>query len=240
MRSIIWALRLMLFYAALIPVTIIISTCGWICAPLPDLYCYKIITSWSRFFIWWVKITCGLNYEVINRDMLPKAPYVVLCNHQSMWETIFMQVLLPPQSWVLKRELLWIPFFGWGLALIKPIAINRSSNNAVKDTLEKGVQRISQGRCVVFYPEGTRVAPGEQRKYSRSGAALAIAANVPVVPIAHNAGNFWPRGPWVKHPGTITVSIGPVIATATQDATKVTALANAWIDQAKQQMIPAG
>lgn len=240
MTRIFWGLRLIAFYALVIPATILIASFGWLCAPLPNIYCYKIITSWSRIFIWWARVTCGLKFKVINKKHLPKAPYVVLCNHQSMWETIFMQVLLPPQSWVLKRELLFIPFFGWGLALIKPIAINRSSRSAVKQTLEKGLQRIASGRCVVFYPEGTRVAPGKRHKYSRSGAALAIAAGVPVVPIAHNAGNFWPRGPWIKKPGTIIINIGNPISTKGKDATEITEQAHLWIDVTKAQFNPPG
>lgn len=233
-------MRLLAFYIGIIPATIIISTFGWLCAPLPAIYRYRIITSWSHFFIWWSKITCGLKYTVIGRENLPNAPYVVLCNHQSMWETIFMQVLLPPQSWVLKRELLWIPFFGWGLALIKPIAIDRSSASAVKLTLNNGIARLKEGRIIVFYPEGTRLLPGEVHKYSRSGAALAISAGVPIVPIAHNAGNFWPRGPWIKQPGTIEVKIGLPISSVNQDPTSITAAAELWINEQKQIMHPPG
>lgn len=240
MKKLRWALRLIAFYIGIIPATIIISTCGWMCAPLPAIYCYRIITSWSHFFIWWAKITCGLKYEVTGIENLPPAPYVVLANHQSMWEAIFMQVLLPPQSWVLKRELLWIPFFGWGLALIKPIAIDRSSSAAVKLTLNKGIQRIKEGRVIVFYPEGTRLVPGAQRKYSRSGAALAIAAGVPVVPIAHNAGNFWPRGPWIKQPGIIKIQIGQPIQTHDQEPTAITQAAETWINEQKKLMSPPG
>lgn len=238
MRCLLWAMRLCIFYAGIIPATILISTLGWLCAPLPAICCYYIITSWSRFFIFWAKITCGLKYQVNGKENIPSAPCVVLCNHQSTWETIFMQVLLPPQSWVLKRELLYIPFFGWGLALIKPIAINRQSRTAVTDTLTKGQQRIRQGRYLIFYPEGTRLKPGKEKKYSRTGAAVAIAAKVPVLPIAHNAGNFWPRGPVIKNPGTITISIGkPIYA---DDPSTITDQAKTWIDSTKAEMIPQG
>lgn len=236
--KILWILRLLLFYVGVIPATILISTFGWLCAPFPALWRYYIITSWSRFFIWWAKITCGLQYKVIGRENIPAQPCVILCNHQSTWETIFMQVLLPPQTWVLKRELLFIPFFGWGLALIKPIAIDRKSRSAVTDTLEKGQQRLQEGRYVVFYPEGTRVPVGGEHKYSRTGAALAIAAHVPVLPIAHNAGNFWPRGPWIKMPGTITVAIGKAISDS--DASGITAQAQQWINATKNNMEPQG
>lgn len=239
--DLIWKMRLFLFYVGIIPATIIIATLGWICAPLPAIWCYRIITSWSHFFIWWSKLVCGLKYQVIGKDNLPQAPFVVLCNHQSMWETIFMQVLLPPQSWVLKRELLWIPFFGWGLALIKPIAVSRSKLADIKIILKKGLQRIQEGRCVVFYPEGTRMSPGAERRYSRTGAALAIAAKIPLVPIAHNAGNFWPKGPWIKHHGLITVSIGAAIMPQeTATTTELTSQAQDWINSQKKQMQPQG
>ena len=237
MHKIIWGLRLAAFYAGIIPATIIIATCGWLCAPLPAIWCYRIITSWSHFFIWWVKITCGLRYKVTGKRNLPKAPFIVLCNHQSMWETIFMQVLIPPQSWVLKRELLWIPFFGWGLALINPIAVSRNKLADIKLILNKGSTRLKEGRCVIFYPEGTRLAPNEQKRYSRTGAALAIEAKVPVVPIAHNAGNFWPRGPWIKQPGTISVNIGKAIMPLEQSSSSITTQAETWINDNKSYYI---
>ncbi len=240
MNKLVWALRLFAFYLGVIPATIIIATSGWLGAPLPASWRYKIITSWSRFFILWAKICCGLKYKIIGKKNLPKAPFIVLCNHQSMWETIFMQVLLPPQSWVLKRELLWIPFFGWGLALIKPIAVSRSKLSDIKVILKKGAQRINEGFCVVFYPEGTRIAPGAKRRYSRTGAALAVAAKVPIVPIAHNAGNFWPRGPWIKQPGVITIRIGEAIMPGDQNTANLTAAAEAWINSQREIMHPKG
>lgn len=233
MKHITWYARLLLFYIGIIPATILIASLGWLCAPLPALWCYKIITSWSHFFIWWAKVICGLNYHVTGLDNLPTAPFVVLCNHQSMWETIFMQVLLPPQSWVLKRELLWIPFFGWGLALIKPIAVYRDRLSDIKYILQQGQARLAAGRCVVFYPEGTRILPSENKRFSRTGAALAIAAQVPVVPIAHNAGKFWPRGPWMKQSGTIEINIGQPILSANQTPSEITTSAEQWINANK-------
>lgn len=241
MQQLIWALRLASFYIGIIPATIIITASGWLCAPLPALWCYKIITSWSHFFIWWAKITCGLNYKIIGKENLPTAPFIVLCNHQSMWEAIFMQVLLPPQSWVLKRELLWIPFFGWGLALIKPIAVYRNRLADIKFILKQGLNRIAAGRCIVFYPEGTRMQVSTIRRFSRTGAALAIAAKVPVIPIAHNAGNFWPRGPWIKQAGTITVQVGKAIMPEVNETTSsITTSAETWINEQKKLMTPAG
>lgn len=240
MKQLCWALRLFLFYLGIIPATIIIATFGWLCAPLPDAWCYRIITSWSHLFICWAKITCGLKFRITGKENLPEKPFIVLCNHQSMWETIFMQVLLPPQSWVLKRELLWIPFFGWGLALIKPIAVYRDRLADIKFILAQGLKRISMGRCVIFYPEGTRMAPGTSRRFSRTGAALAIAAKVPVIPIAHNAGHFWPRGPWIKRSGTIEMHIGPPISPIDKDASQITTTAENWITAAKAALTPPG
>jgi len=123
MKCLAWSFRVLIFYIGLIPATIIIATFGWICAPLPNLWCYKIITSWSHFFIWWGKLTCGLNYKITGKKNIPNKPCVIVCNHQSTWETIFMQVLLPPQSWVLKRELLFnfVSFFDF----LKPQAFHR-------------------------------------------------------------------------------------------------------------------
>lgn len=240
MLKIFWPLRMILFYALIIPATIIIASLGWLCAPLPAAWCYKIITSWSHIFIWAAKHICGLNYKVTGHKNLPTSPYIVLCNHQSMWETIFMQVLLPPQSWVLKRELLWIPFFGWGLALLKPIAVARNRLADVKLILNQGLNRLQQGRCVIFYPEGTRLPPGKNKRFSRTGAALAIAGNVAVIPIAHNAGKFWPRGPWMRRPGTIEVHIGRPITASEHNASSITTIAETWINQQKDilQRIP--
>jgi len=238
MKQILWILRFLMFYIGLIPVTIIIACFGWLCAPLPALWCYRIITSWSHFFIWWVRITCGLNYKVTGRRNLPKAPFVALCNHQSTWETIFMQVLLPPQSSVLKTQLLYIPFFGWGLALIKPIAVSRNSIKDIKVILSKGIERLREGRCVIFYPEGTRLQTGKHKRYSRTGAALAVAAKVPVVPIAHNAGNFWPRGLWIKRSDTIKICIGKAIRS--DNASELTTLTETWINHQKSLLIPPG
>ena len=142
MKKILWLARLCFFYLAIVPVTIIMATVGTLCAPFPANWRYWIITRWSHFFIWWAKIICGLKYNIQGIDNLPNTPSVVLCNHQSTWETIFMQVLLPPQSWVLKKELLWIPFFGWGLALLNPIAINRANRLSVKTLLNQGCAKI--------------------------------------------------------------------------------------------------
>jgi 1-acyl-sn-glycerol-3-phosphate acyltransferase len=155
---------------------------------------------------------CGLNYQVTGLSHLPKIGGILFWRHESTWET-FLSFLLPEKpTWVLKRELLWIPIVGWAIAALKPIAINRSAGRrAVNQVLRRGRDQLEQGRTLNFFPEGTRLSPGERRRYGVSGALLANESGQPVIPIAHNAGDFWPRRSLLKHPGTIQVHIGPAI-----------------------------
>src|SRR5690349_1805235 len=190
--------------------------------PLPRLVRYRIISGWSRLNIWLARSLLGIDWRVEGREHLPARPSVILAKHQSAWETMAFQLIFPPQVHVLKRELLWIPFFGWGLALMSPIAINRSRGMAaLRSIARRGRERLAQGFWVVVFPEGTRVAPGTSKDYHPGGAWLACAAGAPVVPVAHNAGLFWPRNAFVKRPGTVTVRIGPPIDAANRDASTV-------------------
>lgn len=227
-------IRNIIFYLGLIPVTIFFALAGSLFFFMPYKVRYRIVTTWSHFFIFWAKIAGGLNYTVIGREHIPKQNAIVFSNHQSMWETIFMQVLLPYQAWVLKKELLRIPFFGWGLALIEPISINRKQFNSIKELIRQGKNCLQKGRWVIIFPEGTRVAPGVDHRYTRSGAALAEETGFPVLPIAHNAGNFWPRGFLIKKTGTIQVSIGPLINTQGKDTSEINSLAEQWIKKHTQ------
>src|SRR5207248_7872901 len=178
--------------------------------PLPRMLRYQIISGWSRLVVWLAKTVLGIRWRVEGREHLPARPAVILSKHQSAWETMAFQLIFPPQVHVLKRELLWIPFFGWGLALMSPIAIDRARGaRALRTIARRGRERLAQGFWVVVFPEGTRVRPGERRAYQLGGAWLAAAAGAPVVPVAHNAGLFWPRNAFLKRPGTITVRIGP-------------------------------
>jgi 1-acyl-sn-glycerol-3-phosphate acyltransferase len=207
-----WHLRRVIFYVLLSLLTVFFALTGLFTILVPFKWRYWYITRWSFITIWLAKIICQLKYKVTGMENFPtKQAFIVLSNHQSAWETIFMQVLLPPQSWVLKKELLFIPFFGWGLALLKPIAINRKDFFSAKSILRQGLQKLHAGMCVLIFPEGTRVAPGLHAKFKKTGAELAIQAQVPIIPIAHNAGRFWPRGPWITKPGTIEVVIGKAI-----------------------------
>ena len=192
---------------------------------------YRLISQWARWQVFMLKHLCGLGYRVEGREHLPAGAAVILAKHQSAWETITFQQIFPPQTWVLKRELLWIPLFGWALALLRPIAIDRGAGRrAIEQVIEQGRERLQSGIWVVVFPEGTRVAPGTRRRYSIGGAALAAASGYPVVPIAHNAGSFWPRRGFLKRPGTIRVVIGPVIDSRGKTAEEIIRRTEEWIE----------
>jgi len=204
---------------------------------LPRMTRYRIISGWSRLVLFLSKIILGIDWRVEGRENLPSRPSVILAKHQSAWETMAFQVIFPPQVLVLKRELLWIPFFGWGLALMSPIAIDRSRGlAALRAMARRGRERLAQGFWVVVFPEGTRVAPGKQREYHPGGAWLAVASGAPVVPVAHNAGLLWPRNAFLKRPGTVTVRIGPPIEAANRDAKTINALARTWIEEQQKAL----
>ena len=204
---------------------------------LPRMARYRVISGWSRLVIQLSKWVLKIQWCVEGRENLPKRPAVILSKHQSAWETMAFQLIFPPQVHVLKRELLWIPFFGWGLALMSPIAIDRRRGPAALRAIAKlGAQRLAQGFWVVVFPEGTRVAPGERREYQLGGAWLAAAAAAPVVPVAHNAGLFWPRNAFLKRPGTVTVRIGPAIDTAQRDPKTINSMAEQWIEEQQKAL----
>jgi 1-acyl-sn-glycerol-3-phosphate acyltransferase len=186
-----------------------------LCFWLPYRFQFAIARSWARQLFRALDLFCGLNFVVEGRERIPGGSHIVMSNHTSAWETVAPFVIFPPQVWVLKRELLWIPFVGWGLKLLRPIAINRGEGHrAVNQVIEQGKERLADGLWVIIFPEGTRVVAGETRKFGVSGALLAIAAEKMVVPLSHNAGTFWPRRGFLKKPGTIRVIIGEPIRAA--------------------------
>jgi 1-acyl-sn-glycerol-3-phosphate acyltransferase len=205
--------------------------------PLPRMARYRIISGWSRLVVLMARTIVRIDWRVEGRENLPSRPSVILAKHQSAWETMAFQLIFPPQVLVLKRELLWIPFFGWGLALMSPIAIDRSRGvAALRAIARRGRERLRQGFWVVVFPEGTRVSPGASRADHPGGAWLACAAGAPVVPVAHNAGLFWPRNAFLKRPGTVTVRIGPPIDAASRDAETVNELAKTWIEEQQKAL----
>lgn len=179
-----------------------------------------------------LRVLCGLDYEVRGRENLPPGAHVALWKHSSAFETFAMMIVCPPQVWVLKRELLWIPIVGWGIRAMRSIAIDRSAGqSAVAQIVEQGKQRIAEGLWVMIFPEGTRMAPGETRRYGVSGALLAREAGCLIVPIAHDAGYYWPRRGLLKKRGTIHVVIGPPIDPADRDPREVNEQAQAWVEE---------
>ena len=224
-------LRSALFWLALLIFTPPYTLLAIASAPLPRMARYRVISGWSRLMLWCLRGLCGIRWRVEGRENLPKRPSVILSKHQSAWETLAFQQIFPPQVHVLKRELLWIPFFGWGLALMSPIAIDRARGMAaLRRMARRGRERLEQGFWIVVFPEGTRVAPGKTRKYQLGGAWLAAHAGATVVPVAHNAGRVWPRNSFLKHPGKVTVRIGPPIESAGRDPETINAMAERWIE----------
>ena len=223
--------RSFVFLLLQIVITPVFSVLALLTFPFPPLTRYRIISLWAKLMLRLLAVVCGIRYEVLGGENIPKAPCVVLCKHQSAWETLALQEVFPPQVWVLKRELLWIPFFGWALALTSPIAIKRSDGKAaMRQLLKQGKQRLEQGFCVVIFPEGTRIAYGRRGKYKIGGALLAESCRVPVVPVAHNAGRLWGRNAFSKHPGLITMSIGSQIETGGLKAEEINRRVEDWIE----------
>ena len=206
---------------------------------LPSRKLYFVARSWARSQLWVLEKLCGLRYTVEGLENLPPGSHVSMWKHSSAWETIAQAEIFPPQAWVLKRELTWIPLVGWAVRALKPIAIDRKAGaSAVNQVIQQGAERLAEGLWILIFPEGTRVAAGESRKYGVSGALLASKAGCKVVPVAHNAGYYWPRRGWVKKPGIIRVSIGPPIEAAGRDPREINEQSRAWIEARIAAMEP--
>ncbi len=225
------AIRSLIFLLLQIVITAVYSALVLLTFPLGRLTRYRIISGWAKMMLPILRVVCGIRHEVKGIENLPKQPCIVMCKHQSAWETLALQKIFPPQVWVLKRELLWIPLFGWALALTSPIAIKRSDGKgAIKQLLKQGKERLAQGFCVVVFPEGTRVPYGQRGKYKIGGAMLAASTGVPVIPVAHNAGRLWGRNAFSKLPGLITMSIGAPIDTRGLKAEEIIHRVEEWIE----------
>lgn len=208
-----------------------------LCFPFSFRIRYAVATRWARLNLWWLKITCGLRYRVTGVEHIPRDTAIIFSKHQSTWETLALQEIFPPQVWVLKRELLKVPFFGWGLAMLGSIAIDRAAGRkAVEQLVDQGRQRLESGRWVVVFPEGTRVAPGERGRYRIGGAVLAEQTGHPIVPVAHNAGEYWPARSFLMRPGEIQIKIGPVIESKGRSAAEILKEAEGWIEDTMQRI----
>lgn len=192
---------------------------------------YRFINLWSRFNIWWLKVTCKINYEIDGLENIDNnRTCIVMANHQSAWETLALSKHLPPLVWIIKKELLFIPFFGWGLALLKPIALQRKKAKAsIQQLVEQGQKRLDSGYWVLVFPEGTRVSILSEQPYKRGGMILAEKTAYPILPIAHNSGHFWINNSFFKKPGTIKVSIGPIIETQGKSEKEILQTLESWL-----------
>ncbi|HSP57005.1 MAG TPA: lysophospholipid acyltransferase family protein [Halomonas sp.] len=225
-------LRSLLFYAGYFVAMLV---CGLLFVPVSPLLPlrdrYRLLNLYNHFIIAWFRLVCGVRYDIRGLDRLPSGPCVILANHQCEWETVYLQLLKPPVCTVLKKELLNFPIFGWGLRLLHPIALDRSKPaRAIKQVLIQGKSRLDEGLSVLIFPEGTRMEPGQRKRYTKSGAVIACRAGVPVVPVAHNAGERWPARHWVKNPGRLSLVVGDPIETAGRTAEEVLIETEAWIE----------
>ena len=202
-----------------------------LCVVFPYRVRFAFARTWGKIMLWGGRVICGLRYVVEGEENLPDEPSVVMIKHATVFETYAQLVFFPAQTIVLKRELLWIPIFGWGLAALKSIAINRGSGHtAVTQVIEQGKERLARGIWVTVFPEGTRMAPGKTKKYGISGAALAKEVGGKIVPVAHNAGDFWPRRGLTKRPGLIRFCIGPPIDASARSPKETNLLVQTWIE----------
>lgn len=234
-------LRSLLFTLIVAVLTIVWSLACILFAPFPYPQRYYLTSRWNVMVIWAARVICGIRYEVRGMENLPDAPVVLLSKHQSAWETIFYLILTPrPLVFVFKKELTYIPFFGWGIALLRMIPIDRrKGKDAFAQVVEQGRKRLADGQWVIMFPEGTRIAVGKVGKYKLGGSRLAIETHTPVVPIAVNAGECWPKDSFIKKPGLITVSIGKPISSEGLDTATLSRRVENWIESEMRVISPA-
>ena len=230
-------IRSAIYWLSFIVTTIIVGTLVMVAYPLPSDWRLHIARQWASFNLLSLKWICGLSYKVEGAENIGKRNAIVLCKHQSQWETFALHCILPCPRWVFKHELLVIPFFGWALACTDPVAIDRGAGRAaVKQLVKKGIEKLKRGKWLVIFPEGTRTTPGTDTKYKIGGAILAAESGYPVLPIAHNAGEFWPKHSFIKYPGCITVRVGELIETQDKDANTILQQTREWIEQQMQEI----
>ncbi len=205
--------------------------------PFPFAYRSAVARNWGKSMLWVGRVVCGLDFVIEGRENIPAQPSVIMIKHTTVFETYTQLAIFPPQTWVVKRELQWIPLFGWGLAAMRPIAINRSAGRtAVMQVIGQGRERLAQGIWITVFPEGTRMPPGQTKKYGVGGAALARDVQCPIVPVAHNAGDFWPRRGLKKRPGLIRFCIGPPIDPADRPPRETNLMVQDWIESRMREI----
>ena len=222
-------LRSLLYFVGSIISLILITLCGlfFVFSSYPTRQ--KFLSQWAIFCIWWLKVTLNITTNIIGQENVKKSPCIIISNHQSTWETLAFQTIFPAHTWVLKRELLWLPIFGWSLALLKPIIINRGDKlKAIKKVIKQGADRLDKGISIVIFPEGTRQPYKQLGEYQNGGSAIAKKSGYEIVPVYHNAGNIWPKGGFIKKPGVITVVIGEAISDSSLTSPELTEKIRNW------------
>jgi 1-acyl-sn-glycerol-3-phosphate acyltransferase len=230
------AVYLLFLTVTVIPYAFLVLGWSW----LPQAQRYWLTTGWPSIAIWGARWICGIRWRVEGWGNLPQGPAILLSKHQSAWDTLWLPSMMPCKlSFVYKKELHRVPFFGWGLATLGMINIDRSKGQtAFEQVVEQGTHHLRDGWWIAIFPEGTRTAPGSERRYKTGGARLAVRTRTPVVPIALNSGECWPRKAFLKHPGTITVSIGEPIPTEGRTDREVAALVESWIETEMRRLAP--
>ena len=230
-------IRSAIYWLGFLLSTIIVGIAVIIAWPLPGDTSLHVARQWGRINLFMLKWICGLDYRIEGKENIGEQNAIVLCKHQSTWETISLHVIVPCGRWVFKRELLKIPIFGWALACTDPIAIDRSAGKkAVMQLVNKGIEKLKRGKWIIIFPEGTRTAAGTNTRYKIGGAVLAAESGYPVLPIAHNAGEFWPRHSFIKYPGCITVRIGELIESEGKNAQQILDETKSWIEAQVQEI----
>lgn len=231
-------LRSLLFTTYVFATAILGGTIELLIFWAPHRWQWAVAEAWAHGNLWAGRFFCGLDVVTEGSENLPQRASVAMIKHTTAMETYWQIAALPAQAWVLKKELTRIPLFGWGVGLVmQPIAIDRKAGaSAVKQVIEQGRNRIERGLWLTIFPEGTRMPPGETRRYGVSGAAVAVETGCPVVPVAHNAGDFWPKRGLRKYPGRVRFCIGPPIDPAGLTPKEVNALAQDWIENKMREI----
>lgn len=230
-------LRSSLFWVGFILNVIVFGSLVVLLFFTPSSFRLKIARIWSHVNNFLLKFFCGIDFEVKGKENLNVDTAIILSKHQSTWETLALHSFTPYVHWVFKRELMRIPVFGWALALTDPIAINRGAGRvAINQLITEGTKKLNEGKWMVLFPEGTRIHPGKTRKFKIGGALLAEKSGYPVIPVAHNAGEFWPKHSFIKWPGTISVIIGPAIESKGKTAEEINGEVFNWIENAMKSI----
>ena len=223
-------IRSSLFWPPFLLITLLAGSIICLLAAFPLRYRIAVIKLWINISLCLLKVICGLNYVVEGSENIPKHGFIIMSKHSSTWETIALQKFFDPMIWVVKRELTWIPVFGWGLLAMNAIALNRGTGRkAINQLIEQSQKRMSEGRILMLFPEGTRVMPKQQKPFKIGGAIISQRTGYAILPVAHNAGEYWPRHSWIKWPGTIRVVIGKPIYPEGKTPEEIISLVRDWI-----------